>query len=331
MNDPQVMPEGTGEVEEQEEVIELRPGREHQLMRLDRYVASELPDLSRTYLQQLIAEGRLLVDGQVRRAAFKMTPGQVVTLSLPLAEEFELEAQDIPLDVVFEDDDVLIIDKPAGMVVHPAPGHPRNTLVNAVLFHAPGISIQGSTRPGIIHRLDKDTSGVMVVAKSNRAQMSLADQWQDRRVIKHYIALVSGVIEEDTATIDAPIGRNPVNRQQMTTTKSGRDAVTHFTVLERFGDATLLDVRIETGRTHQIRVHLAFIGHPVIGDGVYGNKVSARIGDELGISRQFLHASALSFRMPSSEETRTFEAPLPPDLQLVLDSLRQGGREEDQE
>jgi 23S rRNA pseudouridine1911/1915/1917 synthase len=329
MNDRQTMPTGAVDAEEQEELIELRPGREHQLMRLDRYVASELPDLSRTYLQQLIADGRLLVDGQVRRAAFKMTPGQVVTISLPMTEEFELEPQDIPLQVIFEDDDILVIDKPAGMVVHPAPGHPRNTLVNAVLFHAPDISIQGSTRPGIIHRLDKDTSGVMVVAKSNRAQVSLVDQWQGRNVIKHYTALVAGVIEEDTATIDAPIGRNPFNRQQMTTTRSGREAITHFTVLERFAEATLLDVRIETGRTHQIRVHLAFIGHPVIGDGIYGNKVSGRIGSELEISRQFLHASSLAFKMPTSGEPRTFEAPIPADLGQILESLQQEASEED--
>jgi 23S rRNA pseudouridine1911/1915/1917 synthase len=314
--------------EDQEEVIELKPQREHQLMRLDRYVASELPDLSRTYLQQLITEGRLLVDGQSRRAAFKMTPGQLVTLTLPITEEFELEPQDIPLDVIFEDEDILLINKPAGMVVHPAPGHPRDTLVNAVLFHAPDIAIQGSSRPGIIHRLDKDTSGVMVIAKSNRGQSSLVDQWQERTVIKRYIALCSGVVEEDTATIDAPIGRNPINRQQMTTTRTGREAITHFTVLERFADSTLLDVRIETGRTHQIRVHMAFIGYPVVGDALYGNKISARLSERLGVNRQFLHAASLSFAMPSDGSARTFEAPMPDDLQHVLDQLRTPASEE---
>jgi 23S rRNA pseudouridine1911/1915/1917 synthase len=322
MTDHQQTPNLSVESEDQEEVIELRPQREHQLMRLDRYVASELPDLSRTYLQQLITEGRLLADGQSRRAAFKMTPGQVVSITLPITEEFELEAQDIPLDVIFEDDDILVINKPAGMVVHPAPGHPRDTLVNAVLFHAPNISIQGSTRPGVVHRLDKDTSGVMVIAKSNRAQSSLIDQWQERGVTKHYTALVAGVVEEDSATIDAPIARNTVNRQQMRTISSGREAITHFTVIERFANATLLDVRIETGRTHQIRVHLAFIGHPVVGDGLYGNKVSARVAEELGLKRQFLHAASLTFAMPSSGDGRTFDAPLAPDLQTVLDILR---------
>jgi 23S rRNA pseudouridine1911/1915/1917 synthase len=324
MDDQTLQPDAV-ETEDQEEIIELWPQREHQLMRLDKYVASELPDLSRTYLQQLISEGRLLVDGQVRRAAFKMTPGQVVTLSLPPTEDFELEAQDIPLDIVFEDDDILVINKPGGMVVHPAPGHPRDTLVNAVLHHAPSISIQGSNRPGIIHRLDKDTSGVMVVAKSNRAQMSLAEQWQERSVVKRYTSLVAGVVEEDSATIDAAIGRNTVNRQQMTTTRSGREAITHFTVMERFEDTTLLDVQIETGRTHQIRVHLAFIGFPVIGDALYGNKVSARIAERLGVERQFLHASSLGIRVPSTDENRTFVAPLPTELASILEQLRSDG------
>ena len=324
MDDQTLQPDAV-ETEDQEEIIELWPQREHQLMRLDKYVASQLSDLSRTYLQQLITEGRLLVDGQARRAAFKMTPGQVVTLSLPPTEDFELEAQDIPLDIIFEDDDILLINKPAGMVVHPAPGHPRDTLVNAVLHHAPSISIQGSNRPGIIHRLDKDTSGVMVIAKSNRAQMSLAKQWQERSVIKRYTTLVAGVVEEDSATIDAPIGRNTVNRQQMTTTRSGREAITHFTVVERFEDTTLLDVQIETGRTHQIRVHLAFIGFPVVGDALYGNKVSARIAERLGVQRQFLHASSLGIRVPSSNEHRTFDAPLPAEMAEVLEHLRSDG------
>jgi 23S rRNA pseudouridine1911/1915/1917 synthase len=312
-----------GESEDIAEVIELRPGREHINTRLDRYVAGQLPDLSRTYLQQLIDDGLLLVDGRSRRAAFKVTPGEVVTVSLPVAQVFDLEPQDIPLDILYEDDDILVINKPSGMVVHPSPGHPKDTLVNAVLHHAPGISIQGSTRPGIVHRLDKDTSGVMVIAKSDRAQTSLVEQWQAREVVKKYIALVSGVVEEEEATIDAPIGRDTVNRQRMSTNRRGRDAITHLTVDERFDEATLLDVEIETGRTHQIRVHLAFIGHPVVGDGVYGNKVSARIASGLDLGRQFLHAASLTFRLPGGEE-RTFEAPMPGDLVTVLETLREG-------
>lgn len=313
-----------------QEIIELYPERTHLNMRLDKYVSEQLPDLSRTYLQQLIADGALLVDGFVRRPSFKVTPGQVVTLDLPEVEVTEIIAEDIPLNVIFEDDDILMISKEAGMVVHPAAGHASGTLVNAVLHHAPEISIQGSTRPGIIHRLDKDTSGIMVVAKSDRAQTSLAEQWMGRNVQKRYLALATGVVEEDTAKIDAPIGRNPANRQQMAVVRGGREAISHFVVVERFEDCTLLEVTIETGRTHQIRVHLNFIGHSVVGDLLYGNKVSARIAEELGLKRQFLHATSLGFAMPGSGEERTFEAPLPSDLQSVLDQLRSRKEEGDE-
>lgn len=323
------MTSNTPNVEDQQELVELYPGREHLGSRLDKYVAEELPELSRTYLQQLITDGAVLVDGFVRRPSFKVTPGEVVTVELPEVEETELLAEDIPLDVVYEDSDILMINKPAGLVVHPAAGHAHGTLVNAVLFHAPEISIQGSTRPGIIHRLDKDTSGIMVIAKSDRAQTSLVEQWQAREVEKKYLALVTGVVEEDSATINAPIGRSTANRQRMTTTRSGRDAVTHFAVLERFADCTLLDVTIETGRTHQIRVHLDFIAHPVVADTLYGNKVSARVADRLELQRQFLHAKSLSFGMPGSGEKRTFVAPLPADLQRVLDQLREDSDDAD--
>ena len=315
--------------EDIEEIIELRPEPAHLNMRLDRYVAGELPDLSRTYLQSLIDNGMLLVDGRTRRAAFKMTPGEVVSVALPVPQQFDLEPQDIPLDVLYKDDDVLVINKPSGMVVHPAPGHPRNTLVNAVLYHAPAISIQGSTRPGIIHRLDKDTSGVMVVAKSDRAHTSLVEQWLERSVVKHYTALVAGFIEEEEGTIDVPIGRDQVNRQRMGTSRTGREAITHFSVVDRFDDATLLDVRIETGRTHQIRVHFTFISHPVVGDAIYGNKVSERVSREYGAERQFLHASSLTFKLPGTEEMRTFEAPLPGDLQELLTRFREGRKADD--
>lgn len=307
--------------EDQQELIELHPSVEDKNTRLDKFVSDQLPDLSRTYLQQLITDGALLVDGFARRSSFKVTPGQVITLDLPEVEVTEIAAEDIPLDIVFENDDILMINKAAGMVVHPAAGHASGTLVNAVLFHAPEISIQGSTRPGIIHRLDKDTSGIMVVAKSDRAQTSLAEQWMARGVRKKYLALATGVVEEDTATIDVPIGRNTVNRQQMATSRSGKDAITHFTVLERFADCTLLEVTIETGRTHQIRVHLNFIGHAVVGDSLYGNKVSARLAEEFGLTRQFLHAQSLGFSMPGTGEQTTFEAPLPTDLQTALDYL----------
>lgn len=302
------------------EVLEFRPEREDKNTRLDRFIADALPDLSRTYLQSLIDEGLIQVDGIHRRAAFKMTAGQVVTVALPEIAEVEIIPEAIPLDVLFEDDDLLVINKPAGMVVHPAAGHSTGTLVNAVLHHAPGVSIGGSNRPGIVHRLDKDTSGVMVVAKSDRAHRMLLDQWQRKSVGKHYTALVAGVVEEDEATIDAPIGRDPSNRLRMAPHRAGRDAVSHFTVERRYDRCTLLDVLIETGRTHQIRVHLLMIGFPAIGDGLYGTNRSRALAIEYGLKRQFLHASRLTLDMPTGER-RTFTAPLAPDLVACLERI----------
>jgi 23S rRNA pseudouridine1911/1915/1917 synthase len=250
-----------------------------------------------------------------------MTPGQVVAFDIPPAGIDELLPEAIPLTIVYEDGDVLVIDKPAGMVVHPAPGHPSGTLANAVIAHAPGISIAGSNRPGIVHRLDKATSGLIVVAKSDRARVSLVKQWNQRSVEKRYVALVSGVVEPDDATVDVPVGRDPVARNKMAAIASGRDAVSRFVVRERYSDASLLDVQIETGRTHQIRVHLAFIGHPVIGDDVY-NRHSGRTGGTSGlVARQFLHATTLGFDLPDGRSVE-FESPLPSDLQKALDVLR---------
>jgi 23S rRNA pseudouridine1911/1915/1917 synthase len=299
------------------EYFDLFPERSHIGIRLDRYVASELTDLSRTYLQVLIDDGQVLVDGQSRRAAFKITPGQHVTVAIPETTVIEIEAQDIPLDVIYDDEDVVVINKPAGLVVHPAPGHPGGTLVNGLLFHYPEISIAGSSRPGIVHRLDKDTSGVMIIAKSDRAQTSLVEQWQERSVGKEYIALVSGVVEEEQATIDAPIGRDPANRLRMAAVRTGKDAKSHFTVEERFADVTLLNLTIETGRTHQIRVHLAMIGFPVVGDKLYATPKSSGLASKYDIKRQFLHASALTVDLPNGERRR-FEAPLADDLVAAL-------------
>ncbi|MGB3304867.1 MAG: RluA family pseudouridine synthase [Thermomicrobiales bacterium] len=316
MGDRNVREMESGE-EEVAEVFELRPQREDRNTRLDRYISTSLPDLSRTYLQSLIEQGHVVVDGQVRRPAFKITEGEVVTVSVPPTAEFEVEPEDIPLDIVYEDADVVVVNKPAGMVVHPAPGHPRGTLVNAMLAHAPDISIIGSSRPGIVHRLDKETSGLIIVAKTNRAQMSLVDQWQERSVEKRYITLVSGQLEEEEATVDAPVGRDPANRQRMDVTRSGRHAVSHFAAAQRYQRATLIDASIETGRTHQIRVHLAFIGHSVVGDSVYGGERAQRLGVELGLTRQFLHASELGLTLPDGTR-HTFTAPLPDDLTRAL-------------
>jgi 23S rRNA pseudouridine1911/1915/1917 synthase len=276
-----------------------------------------LSDLSRSTVQSLIADGRVLVDGQQRKAKFRVTPGEVVAIDLPPPVDDEIVPDPIPLAIVYEDADIIVIDKPAGLVVHPAPGHPRGTLANALVAHDPKIAVGGSHRPGIVHRLDKDTSGLLVAAKTDRGRTSLVGQWAAQAVEKRYLALVQGRIEEEEATIDAPIGRDPKNRQRMAVVHSGRHAVTHFRVLERFANATLLELTIETGRTHQIRVHLAFIGHPVIGDAVYGNREAA--GARLG--RQFLHASELAIHLPDGTPKR-FRAPLPAELEQALTDAR---------
>ena len=305
------------ELDEEGEFVVLRPGRDDLGTRLDRYVADNLGDLSRGMVQTLIAGGHVLVDDQQRKPKFRITPGEVVTVEIPPPQVDEIAPDPIPLAVVYEDVDVIVVNKPAGLVVHPAPGHPRGTLANALVAHAPTISVGGSHRAGIVHRLDKDTSGLIVAAKSDRGRTSLVSQWAAQSVEKTYLALVAGRIEESEATIDAPIGRDPKNRQRMTVQRSGRPAVTHFRVLERFANATLLEVKIETGRTHQIRVHLAFIGYPVAGDPVYGR---GRIVTP-GLGRQFLHASELAFQLPDGTPVR-FAAPLPGELEQALTELR---------
>src|SRR5215213_9271053 len=256
-------------------LVELRPERRDLGMRLDRYVADQLPDLSRGTVQALIESGRVRVDGQQRKSKFRMTPGELVSVEIPPPQIDEILPDPIPLSVVYENADVIVVDKPAGMVVHPAPGHPRGTLANALVAHVPGISVGGSLRPGIVHRLDKDTSGLIVAAKTDRGRTALVSQWESRSVEKTYLALVSGSLGDEEATIDAPIGRDPKNRQRMAVVQTGRPAVTRFRVVERFRTSTLLEVSIETGRTHQIRVHLAFIGHPIVGDQLYGSARAA--------------------------------------------------------
>jgi 23S rRNA pseudouridine1911/1915/1917 synthase len=302
----------------EDEPIVLLPGREQIGLRLDRFVADNLVDISRSTVQSLIESGHVLVDGQRRKPKFRMTPGEVVTVQMPPLAPDEIQPDAIPLDIVFEDADVIVIDKPAGMVVHPGPGHPRGTLANALLAHAPEIAVGGSNRPGIVHRLDKDTSGLIVAAKSDRGRTALVEQWGNHSVEKTYLALVAGVVADEEATIDAPIGRDAKNRQRMAVTRSGRSAVSHFRVLERFPNATLLELSIETGRTHQIRVHLAFIGHPVLGDPVYGRTRA----DDRQMERQFLHASGLGFRLTDGTPVR-FESPLPDDLHRSLEAVRE--------
>ena len=253
-------------------------------------------------------------------ALSKVAAGQTIEIALPEPEPHDIVAQELPLSVVYEDDDIAVIDKPAGMVVHPAAGHADGTLVNGLLFRYPEISINGTNRPGIVHRLDKDTSGLIVIARTPAGQKLLLDQWADGSVQKGYKALVHGVVEPNEATIDAPIGRDPGDRQRMAVLASGKPSVTHFIVEERFDNTTYLDVEIETGRTHQIRVHLAFIGHPVVADVLYSN----RSFPTLGLDRQFLHAWRLGLRLADGSR-EVFESPLPQVLVRTLAELRREG------
>ncbi|MBI5878975.1 MAG: RluA family pseudouridine synthase [Chloroflexi bacterium] len=287
--------------------------------RLDRFLASQVADLSRASLQRLIHEARVLVDGAEAKASHRLTPGEVVTLDVPPPEPPVLIAESIDVPIVYEDDDLIVVDKPAGMVVHPGHGVSAGTLVNAMLAHCPGLAaFEDSLRPGIVHRLDKDTSGVMVVAKTPAAQQNLIAQFAARTIKKTYWALVHGRVESEQGLIEAAIGRSRSQPTRMAISgKAERPARTAFRVLRRFAAFTLIEAQPVTGRTHQIRLHFAALGHPLAGDAAYG-----RPNEAIALARQFLHARALRLRMPSSGVEREFGAPLPADLQSVLDSLR---------
>ncbi len=287
------------------------PGQE----RLDVFLARECPDLSRSQVQRLIKEGHVTADGQLLKASGKLTAGAKVLLTIPEPVETELVAQSIPLTVVYQDEDLLVVDKPPGLTVHPAPGHRDGTLVNAIMAICPDLQgIGGSLRPGIVHRLDKDTSGLMVVAKNQAAHNDLSGQIKERSITKEYTALAIGYVEPEEGIIDAPIGRNPRNRKRMAIVASGREARTRYRVIKRPKGYSLLEVKPETGRTHQIRVHFASIGHPLAGDVLYGGRTP-------GLERQFLHANRLGFRLPSSGEYREFTSDLPEDLEAFLEGL----------
>jgi 23S rRNA pseudouridine1911/1915/1917 synthase len=292
--------------------------------RLDTFVASVVPDLSRAHAQRLVDAGLVLVDGRRVRPATRLRPGSRLDVEVPPPALPDVTPEHITLRVVYEDRDVLVIDKPAGLVVHPAPGHASGTLVNALVGRAEALAeTDDPTRPGIVHRLDRDTSGLMVVAKSERARLSLIEQFAARQVSKRYLALVVGHVTHDEWVVDAPVGRHPVHRQNMAIvpeSRGGRPARTAFRVRERLTGYTLLDALPETGRTHQIRVHLASRGWPIAGDAQYGGQRAAR-GQEIGLTRQFLHAAALRFRLPDGSEA-AFEAALPPDLAAALDRAR---------
>ena len=288
--------------------------------RVDRFVADR-SGLSRTFVQRLIADGHLTQDGEIVRGGATLRPGSGLRLIIPPVAETHLHAEAIPISVVYEDENLLVVDKPAGLVVHPAPGHASGTLVNALLHHVEALpGIAGVARPGLVHRLDKDTSGLLIVAKDDLAQTSLMAQLKARRVKKTYVALVQGSVAAEVGRIEAPIGRDPAERKRMAVVAGGRAATTGYRVRERFSGWTLLEVDLVTGRTHQIRVHLTEIGHPIAGDPTYGNGTSRR-GPE-GTSRLFLHAWRVTFAHPRDGRLMRLEAPLPADLQAPLDALR---------
>jgi 23S rRNA pseudouridine1911/1915/1917 synthase len=290
-------------------------------IRLDVFLTEQLPHLSRSRIQNLIRDQYITVNGNIpAKTGIMLEAGNQITVIEPEIASGSLQAEDIPLDVVFENKDLLIINKPAGMVVHPALGHLTGTLANAALWHDPDIEgVGGEKRPGIVHRLDKDTSGLIVIAKNDASHQWLQEQFKDRTVSKTYQALVDGHPPTPNGRIDTPIGRDPSHRQKMATTPEsrGRPSITEYFTKETFPQQTLLEAHPLTGRTHQIRVHLAFIGCPVAGDTVYGRKKIS-----LGLTRQFLHAFRLKICLPGETEPRTFEAPLPEELQTCLDELR---------
>lgn len=288
--------------------------------RLDKFVTDSMDDtaVSRTQVQEWIKAGAVEVDGKAAKANYKVTESNRVVLHIPELENAAIEPEAIPLEVIYEDSDLIVINKPRGMVVHPAPGHTSGTLVNALMHHCKDLSgINGMIRPGIVHRIDKDTTGLLMAAKNDLAHISLAEQLKEHTVMRKYIALVHGNLPHDQGTIDAPIGRDLKDRKLFTVTeRNSRHAVTHFVVLERLGDYSIVELQLETGRTHQIRVHMKYIGHPLAGDPVYGrNKTVALKG-------QALHAAVLGFTHPRSGERLQFEVPLPADFEHVLNSLR---------
>jgi 23S rRNA pseudouridine1911/1915/1917 synthase len=286
--------------------------------RLDTWLASRLPERSRSEIQRWIGEGRITVGGKLERASHKLAAGDTVVVRVPAAEPYDVEAEPIPLEIIYEDGDLLVIDKPAGMVVHPAAGHWHGTLVNAVLHHCPDLEgVGGVHRPGIVHRLDKDTSGLILVAKNDRAHRDLQSQFKGREVEKSYLALTYGRVSPSRGEITAAVGRDVHQRKRMAIVPDGRAAVTRYQALSYYGKHTLLACHPLTGRTHQIRVHLAHIGHPIVGDSVYGG----RRRPPVPCLRQFLHAHRIRFRLPRTGEQIEFTSPLPADLQAVLDAL----------
>ncbi|MET3533319.1 23S rRNA pseudouridine1911/1915/1917 synthase [Streptococcus parasuis] len=285
-------------------------------VRLDKAL-SELTELSRSVANDQIKAGQVLVNGQVKKAKYTVQEGEIITYQVPEIEEIDYVAEDIPLDIVYQDEDVAVVNKPQGMVVHPSAGHTSGTLVNALLYHVKDLSgINGVLRPGIVHRIDKDTSGLLMIAKNDDAHTKLATELKDKKSLRKYWAIVHGNLPNDRGVIEAPIGRSEKDRKKQAVTAKGKEAVTRFQVLERFGDYTLVELTLETGRTHQIRVHMAYIGHPVAGDEVYGPRKT------LKGHGQFLHARTLGFTHPKTGEVVAFTAEAPAIFQDTLEYLR---------
>lgn len=286
--------------------------------RLDRYVTEQNAEITRTAVQRLIDEKNILVNGKEQKASYKVNENDVVEVEIPEPKKIEIKAENIPIEVIYEDSDIVVVNKPKGMVVHPGNGNLDGTLVNAIMAKC-GDSLSGiggEIRPGIVHRIDKDTSGLLIVAKNDKAHVNLSEQIKAHKVKKTYIALVRGVVRENEATIDMPIGRSKTDRKKMAVCKDGKNAITHIKVLKRWEHYTLLQVNIETGRTHQIRVHLSYIGYPIIGDYTYSNGKN-----EFGVVGQCLHAQKLEFKHPTTNKIMELEAPLPEYFQEIIQKL----------
>ena len=297
---------------------ELTAATEHAGVRLDAFLSAD-GALTRSQAARLIAEGRVRVNGKPAAKSARISGGETVTVDVPQLRETALPPQDIPLDVVYEDDDVIVVNKPTGLVVHPAPGHPDGTLVNALLHHC-GDSLSGiggEKRPGIVHRIDRDTSGLIIAAKNDAAHLALSAQLKDHSLSRTYECLVTGNMKQDSGTVDAPIGRSSADRKKMAVVPTGRRAVTHWEVVARYPGVTHLRCRLETGRTHQIRVHMAYIGHPILGDTVYGAKKPVP-----GLTGQCLHATGLRFVHPRTGEPVELHCPLPPEFTAMLQKLQ---------
>ena len=301
------------------EPILLRASEESKNQRLDAFLASSLDGLTRSQATRLIESGEVAVNGRAVSKSYKLAGGEDIAVTLPEPEPVEAVPQDIPLDVVYEDADVIVVNKPSGMVVHPAPGHPDGTLVNALLYHCAGTlsGIGGALRPGIVHRIDRDTSGLIIAAKNDAAHQYLSAQLADHTLARTYECIVVGALREDRGTVNAPIARHPTDRKRMAVVAGGREAVTHWEVIARYPGYTHVRCRLETGRTHQIRVHMAYIGHPILGDTVYGAKKEVP-----GLTGQCLHAVDLRFLHPRTHEVVELSCPLPDEFTRMLQKIR---------